>query len=179
MSTVVVALSVALVLGWLTGGSLDRLGSLPVRGLWLPVAAVGLQVLGALSGSSVGYAAGLASSVLLVGVFLARNRTLTGVGLVTLGLLSNAAVVLANGAMPVSLTAAARAGLSTGVLLDDGRHELLSSRSHLAPLADRVPVLLPLRPEVVSIGDVLIAAGLAQLVVVGMRRRELTPAVTD
>ena len=36
-------------------------------------------------------------------------------------------------------------------------------------LGDVVPVLLPLRPEVVSPGDVLVASGLAQLVVVGMR----------
>jgi hypothetical protein len=33
-----------------------------------------------------------------------------------------------------------------------------------------IPVLLPIRPEVVSVGDVLVAAGLAQLVVSALRR---------
>jgi hypothetical protein len=95
-----------------------------------------------------------------------------GTGLVTLGLAANALVVLLNGAMPVSAHALARAQLSTQDLLagQDPRHELADAGSALRPLGDVIPVLLPWHPEVVSPGDVLVAAGLAQLVVVGMRR---------
>jgi hypothetical protein len=38
-----------------------------------------------------------------------------------------------------------------------------------------VPVPLPLLPQVVSPGDVLVAAGAAQLVVTGMLRRRSVP----
>jgi hypothetical protein len=69
--------------------------------------------------------------------------------------------------MPVSPEAAARAGLDVLDTLD-GRHELAASGTRLAPLGDVVPVPLPLRPEVVSPGDVLVAAGLGQLLVLGM-----------
>ena len=50
----------------------------------------------------------------------------------------------------------------------DSRHAVSDDGTRLPLLGDVVPVLLPLRPEVVSPGDVLIASGLAQLVVVGM-----------
>jgi hypothetical protein len=54
-------------------------------------------------------------------------------------------------------------------LVGDRRHELEGPRTRLRPLGDVIPVPLPLRPEVVSPGDVLVAAGLGQLVVLGMR----------
>ena len=50
----------------------------------------------------------------------------------------------------------------------DSRHVVTDGSTRLPLLGDVVPVLLPLRPEVVSPGDVLVASGLAQLVVVGM-----------
>jgi hypothetical protein len=67
----------------------------------------------------------------------------------------------------------------TGALLagDDPRHVLLDDGTRLAWLADVVPVPLPLVPQVVSPGDVLVAAGLAQLVVVGMLARRPLPAL--
>ena len=44
--------------------------------------------------------------------------------------------------------------------------------TRLPYLGDVVPVRMPLRPEVVSAGDVLIAAGLAQLVLLGLLGRQ-------
>jgi hypothetical protein len=91
-------------------------------------------------------------------------------GLVALGLGANALVVALNGAMPVSATAAARAQVALDDVAAglDSRHEVADGSTRLALLGDVVPVLLPLRPEVVSPGDVLVASGLGQLVVVGM-----------
>jgi hypothetical protein len=96
-----------------------------------------------------------------------------GTGLVAVGLLANALVVGLNGAMPVSDAALGRAGVSTQDIVsgEDPRHELAGQGTRLRSVGDVIPVALPLRPEVVSPGDVLVAAGLAQLVVVGMRRR--------
>jgi hypothetical protein len=182
-----VALLVAVVAGWLSGGSLDRLGALPMRSRRLVWAAFGAQVLGTIVGGPL-YAVGLAVSAGLVAVFLVRNRGVRGTGLVALGLLANALVVGLNGAMPVSLDAAGRAGTTTQHILtgDDPRHELADRHTRLRALGDVIPVRAPWRPEVVSPGDVLVAAGLAQLVLVGMRsgrgparhaRRGSAPAV--
>ena len=169
MLLIIFVLTGALLLGWAFGGRLGRLGGLPLRDGGLVVAAFAVQLLGGVLGGAA-YQVGLAVSVLLAGVFLARNRGVRGTGLVALGLLSNAVVVGLNGAMPVSQAAAARAGVSTqGVAAGrDPRHELADGRTRLRVAGDILAVPLPLRPEVVSPGDVMVAAGLGQLVVVGM-----------
>ena len=166
-----VALLVAVVLGYATGGSLDRLGSLPLGSRRLVWAALAAQLVGALVGGPL-YPVGLAVSAVLVGGFLLRNRGIRGTGLVALGLLSNAVVVGLNGAMPVSVVAAGKAGTTTQHILagDDPRHEIAGPRTRLRPLGDVVPERSPRWPEVVSPGDILIAAGLGQLVLIGMRR---------
>lgn len=183
MTLAVVVLAVALAVGWARGGSLDRLGGLPLRSRRLVVVALLLQLAGSVVGGPL-YPVGLAVSALLVAWFLVRNRGIRGTGLVALGLAANALVVGANGAMPVSAEAAGRAGVGIADLLvgDDGRHELADPGTRLRPLGDEIPVPLPLRPEVVSIGDVLVAAGLGQLVALGMvagapqgRRRGAVP----
>ncbi len=172
MLLAVVVLLAALVVGWVRGGSLERLGQLPLRRRSLVVAAVMAQVLGAIVGGPA-YPVGLAVSAVFVIGFLALNHGVRGTGLVAAGLLGNALVVGLNGAMPVSVAASDRARLSTQAILagEDMRHELADRRTRLRPLGDVVPVLLPVRPEVVSPGDVLVVAGLAELLVVGMGRR--------
>jgi hypothetical protein len=168
----VVVLLAAVVVGYARGGDLGRLGELALRHGALVVLAFLAQVVGTVLGGAA-YPVGLAVSAVLVAVFLAYNRGVRGSGLVALGLLSNALVVGLNGAMPVSADASGRAGISTQELLagTDQRHELAGPATRLGLLGDVIPVLLPRRPEVVSVGDVLVAAGLAELVVVGMTRR--------
>ncbi len=171
MVLVVVVLLVALGVGRLAGGSLARLGALPLRSRRLLALAVAAQLLGVVIGGPA-HPVGLALSAGLVVAFLARNRTVRGTGLVALGLLANALVVGANGAMPVSGAAAARAGIGTSSLIAgaDPRHLLLDEQTRLPWLADVVPVPLPVLPLVVSPGDVLLAAGAGQLVVAAMLR---------
>ncbi|MCU1590387.1 MAG: hypothetical protein JWP11_1643 [Frankiales bacterium] len=165
-----VALLVAVVVGWFSGGSLDRLGALPLRSRRLVWAAFAVQATAIIIGGPV-YPVGLVVSAGLVAWFLSRNRGVRGTGLVALGLLSNALVVGLNGAMPVSVDAAGRAGTTTQHILtgDDPRHELADRHTRLRPLGDVIPLRAPRWPEVVSPGDVLLAAGLAQLVLIGMR----------
>lgn len=169
MSLAVVALVVAVAIGWLRGGSLDRLGALRLRSRRLLVLAFLAQLAAAVVGGPL-HPVGLAASGALVVAFLLRNRGIRGTGLLALGLLANAVVVAANGAMPVSTSAAGRAGVTTQPILAgaDRRHELAGADTRLRWLSDVIPVPLPLRPAVVSAGDVLVAAGAAQLVVVGM-----------
>ena len=167
MSLVLVVLAAGLVLGRLGGGTLDRLGGVVLRRRRLVLLALLAQLLGTVVGGPV-FPVALVASACLVTSFLAVNRGLRGSGLVALGLLANALVVGANGAMPVSRDAAARAGVVDPVVARDLRHEPAGAATRLPWLGDVVPVPLPVRPEVVSPGDVLVAAGLAQLVVVGM-----------
>ena len=172
MVFVLVVLLAAVALGWAAGGRLDRLGAMALRGRWLVPVALVAQLSGAVLGGAA-YAVGLAVSAVAVAVFLARNRGVRGTGLIALGLFGNALVVGLNGAMPVSDAALGRAGVGTQDIVSgaDPRHEIAGPSTRLRLVGDVIPVALPLRPEVVSPGDLLVAAGLAQLVVVGMRRR--------
>ncbi|MGH8867534.1 MAG: DUF5317 domain-containing protein [Actinomycetes bacterium] len=162
----------AFVAGRLAGGTLPRLVAVPVRGVRLLVVAFALQVGGGLlAGTSLAtYPVGVACSAVFVVLFLVRNGRLLGVPLVAAGLLGNIAVVVANGAMPVSADATVRAGVATtAAALDAGaRTDALTAETRLGWLADRIPVALPLRRDVASPGDVLIAAGLALYVAGGM-----------
>jgi hypothetical protein len=169
MSLVLVVLLCAVLVGRVCGGSLDHLGALDLRRTRLVVAALAVQALGAVVGGP-GYPVGLAGSAALATAFLVVNRGVRGTGLVALGLGANALVVALNGAMPVSPAAAARAGVALDDVAAglDRRHVVADEATSLPLLGDVVPVLLPVRPEVVSPGDVLVASGLAQLVVVGM-----------
>ncbi|MDT7538587.1 MAG: hypothetical protein QOI82_2172 [Actinomycetota bacterium] len=165
-----VALLAAVVIGWLSGGSLERLGALPLQSRRLVFGAFAAQAVGAIVGGPF-YPVGLAVSAALVVWFLVRNRGVRGTGLIAAGLFCNALVVGLNGAMPVSVDAAGRAGTSTQHILigDDPRHELAHRDTRLRFLGDIVPVRAPRWPEVVSPGDILVAAGIAQLVLLGMR----------
>lgn len=165
----------AVAVGWLAGGRLDALARVELRRGRLLFFALVSQLVGAMAAQawSVMYAVGMLGAAGFAAAFLARNRDLPGIGLVAAGLLLNALVVTANGAMPVSLYAAARAGVPITALdlADNPRHEEKTAQTRLGLLADVVPVPLPLRPEVDSPGDVLFASGLALLIVSAMRRR--------
>ncbi len=182
MGLVVAVLLGALLVALAAGGRPARLADLTLRSRRLLVLALAAQAVGAAVGGPV-WAGGLVASAALVVAFLARNRGVRGLGLVALGLLLNGVVVAANGAMPVSERAALRAGVPLEALpaapgpglapygVDDPRHEPETASTRLRLLGDVVPVPLPLRPEVVSPGDVLVAAGLGQLVLLGLLGR--------
>jgi hypothetical protein len=158
-----------------------------LRSAWLVAVATALTVLGAVAGR-IGlpapgalYVVAVGASAALVCAFVVLNRHLLGIPLVAVGFAMNALVIVANGAMPVSERAAERAGVHLAALRagDDAKHELADRRTRLRPLADVIPVPLPgpLRrgSNVVSAGDVVLAAGLAQLVLSGMRGRQISP----
>jgi hypothetical protein len=175
----VCSIVVALVAARLAGGRLSAVERLPVHGLMLLLLALAILFLGEVLGwlglpAGPLYALALGLSGLLVGCFMLVNHSVTGTGLIAAGLFLNALVVGLNGAMPVSAYAAARAGVGTAAVAD-GRHEAANSHTRLRLLGDTIPVALPLRPEVDSVGDLLAAAGLAQLAFFAMRpygRRE-------
>jgi len=172
---VLLVMVLAALLALATGGRLSRLADLDLAGPWWLVAAAGVQVLGALAGGTA-YPVCLLLSAGVLAVFLGGNLRQPGVGLLTCGFTLNALVVLLNGAMPVSLTALARVGVvrTSAELALDPRHEETTRTTLLPWLGDVVPVAFPSAGQVVSPGDVLVAAGAGLMLFTAMR---LPPAL--
>nr|WP_218566209.1 DUF5317 family protein [Vallicoccus soli] len=166
MGLVVLCALAGTLAGLLRGGSLAGWAAYRLRGLPVLVGALLVQAAALVLLPAQGPlpTAALAGTLLLAAAGVALDRRAASVPL-GLGLLLNAAVVLANGSMPVALDAVRRAGLDPAALAlgPDPRHEPLTAATRLPWLADVLAVPLPLRPEVVSPGDVLVAAGAALL----------------
>lgn len=174
VETVILSVAVALVAALLAGGRLQAAESIPFRGS-LIIAAVLAPVAGVLLGvilrpAGLVYAVALAAGTVLAVACLMLERKLVGTGLVAAGLFLNALVVGVNGAMPVSASASTRAGVELASV-SDATHHPATATTTLRVLGDVVPVPLPVRPEVISPGDLLVAAGLAQLVFMAVRPR--------
>lgn len=174
--------------GWLLGGKLVNLGSLQLRGMYWFIALGALQVVMQYSQAperKLLYTALIMLASFMGAVLLWVNHGLPGVRLVTIGLLLNIAVMVANGGrMPVSEEAAIKSGqgehLPQLVANQSSRHLLLTDRTRLAFLGDVIPVPKPYPyPRVISVGDILIAIGVVQLITSGMKARHhcLTVAI--
>lgn len=160
-----ICLAVALGAALLQGGSLRRLATTQFHYPWLVFA--GLVVHVGVQLSTPPLAEGVALWLLLVGtsavaIFLLMNLRYGGLAFAAVGLLLNVAVIAANGAMPVSEEAAAAAGVPISREEAGIRHEVLDAESQLPLLADAIPVA-PMN-TVLSLGDVLLALGLALFV---------------
>ena len=175
MIILLVVMAVGVIAGRVRGGSLRRLGDAHLS--WVPVIFIGVVMQGtAASVSSPGASTALAlTSHLSVFAFAAANSKRPGMILLAVGGLLNFLVVAANGAMPVSLDALARAGIGSPAVGPPelgGLHELMTSATRLRFLAD----IIPFRParHVISPGDLALWAGLllaVQGLMIGSGRR--------
>lgn len=166
------AILFGIALGLISGGRLANLTEPSFRATPLLVAGVGLQVLS----SFVDAAAVpliLASYALLV-LFAGANVHHVGMLVVLTGLLCNFVVIAANGGMPVRAAAIAAAG---GVeahqvqeLDFDNKHHLERPGDRLTVLGDIFPVPAPGFRQVVSFGDLVMAVGMADVIVHWLRR---------
>jgi MFS transporter, DHA3 family, macrolide efflux protein len=161
-----------LVLGLLAGGSITNLALVRLR--WVPILLFAVILRFAteyfvIRGSGLVDALrlplfGIAFSLLLAALWV--NRTHPGLRIAFVGILLNTVAIVANfGHMPIWLPSLLSAGFrpsdttSFHVLLDPA----LSTDFflHAGPLADILPIPLPLIRNVASIGDVFLTAGLA------------------
>ncbi len=172
VTLVLLSLAVGVEIGYARGGRLAGLLRLPLRRNRLLLTALALSVLGVLGGWLWEPLLGVLSSLswLMVALYAWVNRAVPGVALVAVGLAANGLVLLLNGAVPVSTDAAARAGADPTVLVGPSGREPIGPETLLPWLGKTVPVAFPPRPEVVSPGDVAVAAGLALAVGLGMTR---------
>lgn len=149
----------------LTGGRLSQLADVRLRWLAAPVGALALQLLVvSVLPAALPRAVAIALHLLTIALalaFLALNRSVRGLWLVTLGGAANAAAIGANGGvMPASPAALVTAGL------DPVPHGFVNSvavsQPRLALLGDvfAIPAHWPLA-NVFSIGDVVLLLGAA------------------
>ena len=176
MSPVLIVIAAAVLVGLLAGGSLRNFESLRVHWWLLAFVGLALQVVPVSDVAAVpmwvlGAGMLIASYVLLL-AFLTVNRWIPGAPVMAIGLLLNLAVVAANGGMPVSADAIEAAGGSASALTDGAgaKHHLMNDADVLTPLGDVLPIPSPIA-VVLSIGDVLLYAGIAWFVVQVMRGR--------
>ncbi len=170
---VLYAIVVGLVVGRVLGGRLDGLATLSFRWPWVAIGGLAVQVgLFAVPPGAgldrLGPALYVASTAAVL-VFVLANARLRGMPVVALGAALNLVAIVANGGiMPASAAALRAAGLepSSGFTNSD----VLASPA-LASLGDvfAIPAWMPLA-NVFSIGDVLVALGIAVVVASGMRR---------
>jgi len=118
----------------------------------------------------------LAAAYGVLVVALWANRPLPGIGLALVGTALNATAILVNGGfMPVWDQALAAAGLTPAEIASP-IHFVISAAPplqfllHAGPLGDVIPVPLPLVRNVLSIGDVVLATGLAFFVFASLQR---------
>ncbi|MGF7237689.1 MAG: DUF5317 domain-containing protein [Frankia sp.] len=153
------AIVLGVVTGLLRGGSLGALGRVRVFRPWLLVAAIAALVIGRVVDGT--FAAGWVAATVLLALFAATNTRLPGLGLVLVGVALNTAVIVANGGqMPVSMSAADRAGVSAHSVVTSPRLEPADAGTVLRPVGDVIPLAVPHVQRVISGGDVLVAAGI-------------------
>lgn len=157
-------LAIAISVSLLRGGRLRHVADADLRLDWLLFVGVALQVAVDLAAARnllpdaglSGWTLLLLSQLLVIG-FLVGNRRLPGVWWVAAGLALNAIVMAANRAMPVDPVAIAALGID-GATVPPGKHTLLTPDTHLALLADIIPV--PWLRSILSVGDLVLAVGL-------------------
>lgn len=170
-----IVLFFALAVAVLRGGRLVNLGDIELRGWWLLVLALGLQ-LGTRWLPEEAETAGLVmvlSSYALLMFLVILNRSKEGILLAGIGVLMNFTVIAANGGMPVLAGAAEVASgftVSDPDLAGSYKHIPLDESSRLTFLADVIPLRLAGIAEVISLGDIFLALGLGVFLEYELRR---------
>ena len=170
----VVVLSVCL--GYLFGGRLHHLEALRPRWWGLVLLGLGIQFVPLPEGVAgidlVIRTAVLALSYSLLLAFGLVNVRMPGMLLVVVGLACNMTVILVNGGMPASAQALIDSGQEDVLasLRDQAeeKHHLLTDDDQLIFLADVIAVPQPIG-QAVSVGDIVVYAGLTWLIVAAMR----------
>lgn len=172
MTVIFATLILASLLGLLLGGRPSNLAQLRIR--WVPAAVVGLALqLAPVPGRAWPLALLYVSFGLLAAFAIVNIQSrVPGAWLILVGIWLNFAVIAVNQGMPVARYALERSDqLETlELLVEDGgaKHHLASSDDQLLFLGDVIAIGPPVR-QAVSVGDVFTYAGVAWLVVAGMR----------
>jgi hypothetical protein len=160
---------IAIVIGLFRRGNFNGFADLRLRnGLIFPLLLI-IQILIFIFQSKFTWVASISEyfflGVYVVGLyFLWVNRNQPGFNYILIGVFLNFLVMAVNGGrMPVSLEAASVLDPFYSDILKDGiygKHQLLTSATHLGFLGDIIPLSNPYpREHVISIGDVIMSIG--------------------
>lgn len=172
MTIILATLAVSILVGYLMGGRPSGLARLGLR--WAPLAALGLALqLVPGSRGPISLVLLYVSFALLAVFAVANGRAgVPGAWLVLVGLWLNFTVIAVNQGMPVSREALVRSDQrdTLTALVEEGgaKHHLTRPSDRLLFLADVIALGPPIR-QAVSAGDLVVYAGVAWMVVVGMR----------
>lgn len=180
------AFLLAVIAGFLAGGRVLRLGDVRLSAGFLAFTALAIMVLESVADFgdptdrilvAMGYA--LAAAFLVVNIARSSGALRLGLAVLALGWVLNAAVMVSNGGMPLSLDAYAASGQTEAPTPGTGgffKIVLADESTVLRSLGDVIPIR-PFR-QVVSAGDLVLMAGLVLTVAAGMRgtRSERAPA---
>lgn len=166
MLTLGILVVLMVVFALLRGGSLESLANTRFRMPWLLFAGLGVQLAADLSAPAwlegAGGVAVIIATNLAVATFLFLNRSYAGTGLAAIGLLLNVLVISANGAMPVNPRAVRDADITESIEDASIKHEIMDEDTVLPWLGDTIGI--PYIRELLSLGDVVLALGIARLV---------------
>ena len=176
MKLLLAVVVLSLWLGYLLGGRLHHLEALRPRWWGLVLLGLAIQFVplpeGVAGTDLVIRNAVLALSYSLLLTFALVNVRMPGMFLVVIGLACNMTVIVANGGMPASAQALIDSGQEDVVayVREQGadKHHLLTDDDQLTFLADVIAVPQPIG-QAVSVGDILVYAGLTWLIVATMR----------
>lgn len=176
------AIVVAVLIGFLRGGSLRNLGLVQFRWAWLALLAVGTQLLLIRLGPALTEPARVLFPLTHLAIILVAwlNRDLAGMYLLAAGVALNLLVMVANGGfMPIAPEALVQAGMAESTEAVTLYTRRLASKGLVLPreetalwwLSDIIALRFPIS-TVISFGDVLIAVGLFLFVQKTMLRQE-------
>jgi hypothetical protein len=169
---------VAIIAGYLSGGSLREFPTVRTRWWWLAIVGVLVQLV---TGSGALETWLLLGSFVVLLVYVTANLSAPGYALILLGLVLNFSVIAANRGMPVTREALVASGQADTLpeLTRSGdrqNHFLAEDGTRLVDLGDIIALGSPVR-QVVSIGDVFVHQGIAWFIVMAMRRPDPFPAL--
>jgi len=162
----------AVIIGMVTGGRFSNLSQLKIKFIYVIVLAYLIQVgidFGAPRWEFGGYSYLHTLSYLILLFALVKNRSIPGMQLIIGTLLNFAVIALNAGQMPVRadvIPAQMAEALASG---KGGTHGLMTGETTLAFLADIFYIKLPYQHQLISIGDILLNAGVLALIVKGIR----------
>lgn len=154
-------IAISLFAGWIVGGRISHLVNVKLAGAEFIIAAFVAQMLVPRMTAvdpSYGYMLHVGSYFMLLIAF-SRNEPTPAIGLMAAGIFLNFVVIGLNGAMPVRT--------AVPVVFNDAIHTKLGATTVLPWLGD----VIPWPGGIVSIGDILLSAGVATMVIQGMRYR--------
>lgn len=169
------AIVLAVIIGFLMKGNLKNLANIEIKGLYIVIIAFLLEAFDIISIRKGMLHVGTFTLIMdiimysLLLLFVVKNIKNPYIVMIGIGFALNAAAIFANGgAMPVSLSAVRAVGLSDNVA-SMGLYTLIGGNTKLWFLGDIIPYTL-FNINIISIGDIISAAGVMLLIIANMRK---------